>query len=65
MAERTAAELPARRGGRTVTITIAGNKIYNNVNGVWLGNAGGATITATGTASNHFVHVENPVVTVS
>jgi len=46
-----------------VTITIAGNKIYNNVNGVWLGNAGGATITATG--SNHFVHVENPVVTVS
>ena len=46
-----------------VTITIAGNKIYNNVNGVWLGQAGGATITAIG--SNHFVHVENPVVTVS
>jgi hypothetical protein len=48
-----------------VTITIAGNKIFNNVNGVWLGNAGGATITATGTASNSFVDVENPVVTVS
>lgn len=46
-----------------VSITIAGNKIFNNVNGVWLGQAGGATITATG--SNHFVHVENPVVTVS
>ena len=43
--------------------TITGNKIYNNVNGVWLGNAGGATITATG--SNHFIHVDNPVVTVS
>ena len=46
-----------------VSITIAGNKIFNNVNGVWLGQAGRATITATG--SNHFVHVENPVVTVS
>ena len=46
-----------------VSITIAGNKIFNNVNGVWLGQAGGATIIATG--SNHFVHVENPVVTVS
>jgi hypothetical protein len=46
-----------------VTITIAGNNIYNNVNGVWLGQAGGATITATG--STHFVHLENPVVTIS
>lgn len=46
-----------------VTITIAGNKIFNNVKGVRPGQAGGATITATG--SNHFVHVENPVVTVS
>jgi len=46
-----------------VTITLAGNKIFNNVNGVWLGQAGGATLTATG--SDHFAHVENPIVTVS
>jgi len=46
-----------------VTITIAHNVIFNNVNGVWLGNAGGATITATG--SNKFVKVEHNVVIVS
>jgi len=46
-----------------VTITLAGNKIFNNVNGVWLGQAGGATLTATG--SDHFAPVENPIVTVS
>ncbi|MGH3180854.1 MAG: right-handed parallel beta-helix repeat-containing protein [Streptosporangiaceae bacterium] len=48
-----------------VTITIARNLIFNNVNGVWLGQVAGATITAAGTASNRFVNVTNPVVTVS
>jgi len=48
-----------------VTITIKGNLIFNNVIGVWLGQAGGATITAVGTAANRFVNVKNPVVTVS
>jgi parallel beta-helix repeat protein len=48
-----------------VTITIARNVIFNNAIGVWLGQAGGSTITAMGTASNRFVNVTNPVVTVS
>ncbi len=48
-----------------VTITIKQNLIFGNVNGVWLGQVGGATITAKGTATNRFVNVENDVVTVS
>ena len=48
-----------------VTITIEHNLIFSNVNGVWLGQVGGSTVTATGTASNLFVNVTNPVVTVS
>jgi parallel beta-helix repeat protein len=49
----------------SVSITIARNVIANNVNGIWLGEIGGATITVTGIASNHFVNVTNHVVTVS
>ncbi len=48
-----------------VTITIDHNLIFNNVNGLWLGQVGGPTITVTGTASNLFVNVKNQVVTVS
>jgi parallel beta-helix repeat protein len=48
-----------------VTITIARNLIFNNVNGIWLGQIGGATITVMGTASNRFVNVKHHVVTVS
>jgi hypothetical protein len=48
-----------------VTITIEHNLIFSNVNGVWLGQVGGPTISATGIASNLFVNVTNPVVTVS
>jgi parallel beta-helix repeat protein len=48
-----------------VTITIEHNLIFSNVNGVWLGQVGGPTISATGLASNLFVNVNNPVVTVS
>lgn len=46
-----------------VTITIARNLISNDVNGVFIGEVG-ATVTANGTASNRFVNVANPVVTV-
>jgi parallel beta-helix repeat protein len=49
----------------SVAITIAHNVIANNVNGIWLGEIGGATITVTGIASNRFVNVTNQVVTVS
>lgn len=48
-----------------VAITIAHNLIFNNVNGLWLGEIGGATISVTGTASNRFVKVTNDVVTVT
>lgn len=48
-----------------VTITISRNLIAGNVNGIWLGQVAGATVTADGTASNHFVKVAHPVVTVS
>ena len=48
-----------------VTITIEHNLILNNVNGIWLGQVGGATVTATGAASNRFVNVTHHVVTVS
>jgi parallel beta-helix repeat protein len=49
-----------------VTITIKHNVITNNVNGIWLGQVGGpAVITVIGAASNLFIHVMNPVVTVS
>ncbi len=48
-----------------VAITIDHNLIFNNVNGLWLGQVGGPTITVTGTASNLFVNVKNQVVTVS
>ena len=48
-----------------VTITIARNLIVNDVDGVYLGDAGGpGTITAIGVSSNLFLHVTNPVVTV-
>jgi parallel beta-helix repeat protein len=49
----------------SVTITIAHNLIFNNVNGLWLGQILGATITVKGTASNRFVNVKHHVVTVS
>lgn len=46
-----------------VTITIAHNVIFDDVDGVFLGQVGSATITANGTSSNHFVRVTNHVVT--
>jgi parallel beta-helix repeat protein len=48
-----------------VTITISDNLIFSNVNGIWVGQVAGATVTAEGTDSNHFSKVANPVVTVS
>ena len=47
-----------------VSITVAHNVIARNENGVWLGEVGGAAITATGLASNAFFQVTNHVVTV-
>jgi parallel beta-helix repeat protein len=54
-----------------VSITIAHNLIFNNKIGIWVGQvpvtpqAPPPTITITGTATNHFVNVEQDVVTVS
>lgn len=48
-----------------VTITIEHNLITNDVNGIWIGNVTPDAVTASGTASNVFAHVTNPVVTVS
>jgi parallel beta-helix repeat protein len=47
-----------------VTITIARNLIFNNVNGIFLGQVGGATITVTGVGTNRFIKVAHDVVTV-
>ena len=48
-----------------VTITIARNLIFNNVNGIFLGQVSGATITVTGVGTNRFIRVAHDVVTVS
>lgn len=47
-----------------VSITVAHNVIVHDVNGVWLGEVGGAALTVTGLASNAFFTVTNRVVTV-
>lgn len=49
----------------SITITIKHNVIFNNMIGIWLARVPPATITAIGTASNRFINVTNPVVTVS
>jgi nitrous oxidase accessory protein NosD len=49
----------------SVNITIAGNVIANDVNGMWLAQIDGASITVTGIASNRFLNVTHDVVTVS
>jgi parallel beta-helix repeat protein len=46
-------------------ITIAHNLIVNDVNGIWIGDVTPQAVTASDTASNVFVHVATPVVTVS
>jgi parallel beta-helix repeat protein len=49
-----------------VTITIEHNLIFGDVNGIWVGQVGGpGTITVIGATTNLFLHVTNPVVTVS
>jgi parallel beta-helix repeat protein len=49
-----------------LTVTIQHNLILNNVDGVYVGDAGGpGTITVVGAATNLFVLVTNPVVTVT
>jgi hypothetical protein len=47
-----------------VSITVAHNVIYRNVNGVFIGNVGGPTVTVSGLATNRLFKVTNPVVTV-
>jgi len=49
----------------SITITIKHNLIFNNVIGIWLAQVGGATITATGLATNRFINVQKHVVIVS
>lgn len=48
-----------------VTITIDHNRIISDVDGIWIGDVTPGAVTASGTASNLFAHVTNPVVTVS
>jgi hypothetical protein len=49
----------------SVNITIAGNLIANDVNGMWLAQIDGASINVAGVASNRFLNVTHDVVTVS
>ncbi len=49
----------------SITITISHNVIFNDVDGVFMGQVGSATITASGLASNRFFQVSNDVITVS
>lgn len=48
-----------------VTITIDHNLITDNVDGIWIGDVTSGAVSASGTATNAFVRVTNPVVTVS
>ncbi|MBO0744571.1 MAG: right-handed parallel beta-helix repeat-containing protein, partial [Candidatus Dormibacteraeota bacterium] len=48
-----------------VTITIDHNLITDNVDGIWIGDVTPGAVSASGTATNAFVRVTNPVVTVS
>ena len=45
-----------------VDITIEHNTITNDVNGIWVGQVG-STITVHGAATNLFINVKNPLVT--
>jgi parallel beta-helix repeat protein len=45
-------------------ITIEHNVIFNDVNGIFIGDVTPAAVSTSGTASNLLIHVTNPVVTV-
>jgi parallel beta-helix repeat protein len=47
-----------------VTIVVQHNVIANDVNGLFVGQVDGATVTVTGAAANLFLNVQNHVVTV-
>jgi hypothetical protein len=48
-----------------VSITIDHNFITDDVNGIWIGDVTPGAISVAGAASNQFIRVTNPVVTVS
>ena len=44
-----------------LTITFEHNLIVDDVNGIWVGDVTPDAVSATGTASNQFIQVANPV----